>query len=100
MKYSLLYFWLVFLASPSLAQGLSGTIDLSLTIVPSCQVQSPNLNEHIANASKVNYPKIQCNKGNGLITEPRISHSFIAPDGALLSKTSTSPMMQLITVEW
>lgn len=103
MKSIFLMFCLVFFTSPSLAQGLSGTLDLRLTIVPSCQVQSPNQNVHIATDSKVNYPKIQCHKGGGLIAEPKISHAFIAPDGVLLSKNSTSStrqMAQLITVEW
>ncbi|MFA3777518.1 hypothetical protein [Yersinia sp. 1652 StPb PI] len=100
MKYFLFTFWLAFIASPSLAQGLSGTIELILTIVPSCQVQSPNQNEHIANDAKVNYPQIHCQRGGGLVSEPKISHSFIATDGSLLSQTSNSQMTQLITVEW
>lgn len=103
MKSIFLMFCLVFFTSPSLAQGLSGTLDLRLTIVSSCQVQSPNQNVHTATDSKVNYPKIQCHKGGGLIAEPKISHAFIAPDGVLLSKNSTSStrqMAQLITVEW
>ncbi|EKN6001631.1 hypothetical protein DVP37_08975 [Yersinia enterocolitica] len=100
MKYFLLMFWLVFLASPSLAQGLSGTINLQLTIVPFCQVQSPNQNEHIVNVPKINYPEIQCHSGNGLVTEPKISHSFIASNGPHVSKTRADQMAQLITVEW
>ncbi|AIN17983.1 hypothetical protein CH54_1717 [Yersinia rochesterensis] len=100
MKCFLLMFWLVFLASPSLAQGLSGTIDLHLTIVPSCQVQLSNKNEHVVNDPKMNYPEIQCHRGNGLVTEPRISHSFIASNGLHVSKTSADQMAQLITVEW
>lgn len=100
MKYLMFYFWLALFASPSLAQGLSGTIDLNLTIVSSCQVQSPSQNKYLVNSLKRNYPQIQCNRGNGLITEPIISHSFIAPDSSLLSKTSGDPTVQLITVEW
>ncbi|CNH54079.1 Uncharacterised protein [Yersinia frederiksenii] len=100
MKYLMFYFWLALFACPSLAQGLSGTIDLNLTIVPACQVQSPNQNEYLDNDSKRDYPQIQCNRGNGLITEPRVSHSFIASDGSLLGKTSANPRVQLITVEW
>ncbi|MBW5824174.1 hypothetical protein [Yersinia kristensenii] len=100
MKYSLLMFWLVILTSPSLAQGLSGTIDLHLTIVPSCQVQLPNKNEHVVNDPKMNYPRIQCDRGNGLVTEPRISHSLIASNGPYVSKNSADQMARLITVEW
>ncbi|EKN5092909.1 hypothetical protein DVQ40_03520 [Yersinia enterocolitica] len=100
MKYFLLMFWLVFLASPSLAQGLSGTINLQLTIVLFCQVQSPNQNEHIVNVPKINYPEIQCHSGNGLVTEPKISHSFIASNGPHINKTRADQMAQLITVEW
>ncbi|WP_145536841.1 hypothetical protein [Yersinia kristensenii] len=100
MKYSLLMFWLVFLTSPSLAQGLSGTIDLHLTIVPSCQVHLPNKNERVVNDPKINYPKIQCDRGNGLVTEPKISHSFIASNGLYVGKTSADQMAQLMTVEW
>ncbi|MGE4801657.1 hypothetical protein AB8989_14880 [Yersinia hibernica] len=100
MKYFLLMFWLVFFASPSLAQGVSGTINLQLSIVPSCQVQSPAQNERQTNDSKMNYPEIQCNRGNGLATEPKISHSVIASGDSQLSKTVSGQMAQLITVEW
>ncbi len=93
-------FWLVFLASPSLAQGLSGTIDLHLTIVSSCQIRSQNQNKHVVNDLKMNYPEIQCHRGNGLVTEPKISHSFIASNGTHVSKTRADQMAQLITVEW
>ncbi|WP_145554302.1 hypothetical protein [Yersinia canariae] len=96
----MLMFWLVFLVSPSLAQGLSGAIDLHLTIVPSCQVQSPNQNEHVVNDPKMNYPEIQCHRGNGLVAEPKISHSFIASNDPHVSKTRADQMAQLITVEW
>ncbi|MDN0102857.1 hypothetical protein ACTZGB_18225 [Yersinia bercovieri] len=100
MKAIFLMFWLVFFASSSLAQGLSGTIDIRLTIVSSCQVKSSNQNVDTTHDSKANYPAIQCHKGGGLVTEPKISHTFIAPDGMLLSKNSTRQMAQLITVEW
>ncbi|WP_261373478.1 hypothetical protein [Yersinia massiliensis] len=103
MKYVFLMFWLVFFASPSLAQGLSGTLDIRLTIVSSCQVQSPNQSAHTASDSNVNYPNIQCRQGGGWVAKPKISHAFITPDGSLLSKDSLSrksQMAQLITVEW
>ncbi|AKP35414.1 hypothetical protein [Yersinia aleksiciae] len=100
MKSTFLIFGLVFFTGQSLAQGLGGAIDIRLTIVSSCQVQSPNQNVHIANDLKVNDPTIQCHKGSGLVTKPKISHAFIVPDGSQLGKNSARQMAQLITVEW